>query len=35
MEKPKTWGRSRAMRIKGFNYAAPGQAYNVVIGSKD
>jgi putative transposase len=35
MEKPKTWGRSRAMRIKGFNYAAPGQAYHVVIGSKD
>jgi len=35
MERPKTWGRSRALRIKEFDYSTPGRAYHVVIGSKD
>ena len=35
MERPKTWARSRSLRIKGFDYSTPGRAYHVVIGSKD
>ena len=35
MDRPKTWGRSRSLRIEGFDYSSPGKAYHVVIGSKD
>jgi len=31
----KTWGKSRSLRLKDFNYASPGVAYHIAIGANE